>query len=118
MHILLDSNMLLYAIKFRVDIVNEARKFGEPFTLNCCINEIKGIAERKGRYATQAKIALQLTKGLSLVESKGPTDRAILNYALKHNCAVATSDKKLIKALKLKGIRVFRLRQKRYLAED
>lgn len=118
MRILLDTNMLLDAIKFHVDIVSEAKKFGKPFTLSSCVSELERISTGKGREALQAKLALKLAKELPIDKTEGRTDRAILKFAANSECIVATNDKKLIKALKLKGIRVIRLRQKRYLVEE
>lgn len=115
MRILLDTNMLLDAVKFHVDIVSEAQKFGRPFTLNACVSELERISERRNKEAMQAKMALALAKTLPIVMAEGSADRAILNYSARHRCAVATNDKNLIKALKSKGIEIIRLRQKRYL---
>jgi len=116
MRVLLDTNMFLDAVKFRVDIVAEAQKFGVPFTLKSCIRELEGISNGGGKDAAQAKMALQLAR-LPAEKSRGPADKAILDYAVKNDCSVATNDENLIKALRTKGIRVVRLRQKRYLAE-
>lgn len=118
MRILLDTNMLLDAVKFRIDILNEAQKFGEPFTLSACINELKRMTKGKDKAGVQAKLALHLIKELTVVTAQGRADSTILRYAMEHSCAVATNDKKLIKALKSKGIRTIRLRQKKYLVED
>ena len=117
MRILLDTNIILDAIKFHVDIISEAQKFGEPFTLDICLNELKRIAE-KGKGAIAAKIAMQFARKLPIIEAQGAADRAILSYSIRHRCGDATNDKKLIKALKLKGIRVIRLRQKSYLVAE
>ena len=118
MRILLDTNMLLDAIKFRIDIFSEAQKFGRPFTLDACIHELERISERRNKEAMQAKVALALAKGLPIARAEGGADRAILDYSARHRCVVATNDKNLIKALKSKGIEIIRLRQKRYLAEE
>ncbi len=117
MRVLLDTNMLLDAIKFRIDIVSESQKFGNPFTLESCISELEHIAKGKNKEAMQAKIALALGRKLGVEKADGRGDRAILTYAISHSCAVATNDKNLIKALQPKGIRLIRLRQKRYLIE-
>ena len=118
MRILLDTNMLLDAIKFHVDVVSEAQKFGRPFTLNACIHELERISKGRSKEAMQAKIALALAMALPVAKAEGSADRAILSYSTKHRCSVATNDKKLIKALKSKGIEIIRLRQKRYLVEE
>ena len=105
--------MLLDAVKFRIDICAEAQKFGEPFTLSACVSEL----ERLAKVTVAAKLTLHIIEELPIIKAEGRADSAILKYAMKQKCAVATNDKKLIKALKLKGIRVIRLRQKKYLVE-
>lgn len=117
MRILLDTNMLLDAIKFRVDIVDEAHRFGEPFTLSTCISELRKIADSRTKEAAQAKMAINLASAIQVIKVEGGGDRAILSSAAGYKCLVATNDKNLIKALQSKGIRVLRLRQKKYLAE-
>lgn len=118
MRILLDTNMLLDAIKFRVDIVDEAHRFGEPFTLSACVKELQKIANSRSKESAKAKMAVNLAAAIPLIDVEGGGDRAILSYATRHECIVATNDKNLIKTLQSKGIRVLRLRQKRYLAEE
>jgi rRNA-processing protein FCF1 len=109
--------MLLDAVKFNVDIITEAQKFGRPFTLENCIEEIENLSKSKGKLAEQSRVALQLSKWLPVAKTEGYGDAAILGYSVKHGCSVATNDKRLIKTLKSKGIKILRLRQKKYLVE-
>ncbi len=120
MKVLLDTNFLLVPVQFKVNIYDELGDH-ELITLESCINELEKIAEGKGRYAPVAKIALDLIveKGIKIVATKEKiTDSAIINYAKKHNCMVATNDRKLIKTLKSNKIKIIRLRQRKFLTGD
>ena len=54
---------------------------------------------------------------IRVVKTGKKADKTIMDYAAKNECAVATNDKKLLKALKNKGIKILRLRQRKYIIE-
>ena len=114
MNILIDTNMFL-ALKY-TDVFEKLRKHGSLATLSPCIRELKKIARSKKKEAGYANIALALIKKkkIRIINTRGSADSALLNYA-KRGYAVATNDRKLIKALKNNGIKVIRLRQKKYI---
>ena len=116
--VLLDTNFLLAAVQFKVDVFEKIREFGRPIMLSACISELEKLSRKKGKAAEEARTVLTLIKKkkLKVVKTRiKSADSAITDYAVKHETAVATNDRKLIKALKKKGIMVIRLRQKRYL---
>ena len=119
MRCLLDTNFFLIPNQFGVDIF-ELLKDYEIVTLSSCMDELKKLSKTKGKDGKAARIALQLIKekNIEVIESNEKGDKAILNYALREKCVVGTNDKELIKALKNKGIKIIRLRQKRYLTEE
>lgn len=123
MKILLDTNMLLDCVKYRVDFSRELHGH-ELLTLSSCFNELQKISKKRNKAGGAARIALImiLARGVGVVHSKEKnTDKAILDHALKNRpdeFCVATNDRKLIKALKNNGIKVIRLRQKKKLTED
>ena len=112
--ILLDTNMLLAAVQFHADIFAHG-----AFTLSSCVDELQKIAKKKSNAAMNARAVLKIIEKkcipVSAASKKG--DTAIVGYAAKHNCAVATNDKLLIEKLKQRKIKVYRLRQKKMLVE-
>ena len=120
MKVLLDTNFLLMPNQFGIDIF-EYLKFYDVFTLSQCVDELKKLSKGKGKDGRAARIGLDLIKKNDIEVVKSPektTDRAILAYAVRENCMVGTNDKELIKALKKKGIKIIRLKQKKYLVEE
>jgi rRNA-processing protein FCF1 len=120
MKVLVDTNFLLLPHQFGVDIF-EYLKCYDIAVLSPCMMELKKLARKKSRDAVAAKVALQLVKAknIEIVKSgEKTTDRGILNYAIQENCVVATNDKELIKALKKHGIKIIRLKQRKYLEEE
>ncbi len=119
MKALLDTNFLMLPNQFGIDIF-EYLKYHEVCTLSSCVDELKKIGRQKGKDSVSAKIALRLIEQnkIEIINSEERADKAILNYAMKEKCIVGTNDKALIKALKKNGIRIIRLKQKRYLTEE
>lgn len=120
MIIILDTNFLMIPAQFGIDIF-EYLSYFEIATMDACIKELRKIRRGTGRNAKAARIALKLAgeKSIEIIKSdEKNVDKAILNYALSAKCAVGTNDKELVKALKNNGIKVIRLRQKKYLAEE
>ena len=115
MEVVIDTNFLLSALKFKVKM-----PAGKLVILSGVVRELERIAGSRGRDALLAKTALQIIEKRSArkISTRGHVDTAILRYAAAHRCAVATNDKKLIKALKAKGIKVIRIRQRKYATEE
>ncbi len=120
--IVLDTNFLLAAVQFRVDAFGQLREFGRSFVvLRPCVSELEEISRKKSKPGVYARIALQMIKHRGVKTTRimeRSTDTAILRFAEKHGCMVATNDKKLIKRLRNKGIKIIRLRQKKYLVSE
>lgn len=114
--IIIDTNILL-ELK-HVDIFDELLEFlryNEPVILSSTIEELKQINNK------DAKLALELiaVRGIKIIPTdEKSTDKAILSMAKPGEDAVVTNDRKLIKALKEKNIKVIRLRQRKYLVEE
>jgi rRNA-processing protein FCF1 len=119
MKVLLDSNMLMVPNQFGVDIF-EFLKYDHPVTLTSCIAELKKLSRRKTKDGKAARVALQLVKQkkIEVIKTKKRGDAALMDYALRERCAVATNDKELIAKLKKEEIKIIRLRQEKYLAEE
>jgi len=108
--IIIDTNIIIDCKNLMKEI-KKFSEFGEPVILDTTIKELERMKNRKGN------LALELIKqyNIKIIKSnEKSTDEGIINIATK-NDLVATNDKNLIKKLKLKGIGVLRLRQKKYL---
>lgn len=116
MTIILDTNFLLSAIDFKIDIF---RDLENPIMLQANIDELNLLANSRRKVAGNAKLAIQMLekKGIKIVKSKDKGDQAILNYVKDNKYAVATNDRKLIISLKKLNIKIIRFRQKKFLFE-
>ncbi len=119
MKVLLDTNFLMMPNQFGVDIF-EFLKYYDVAVLSSCLDELKKLSKKKGSDGKAAKIALRLIEEnkVEVIRAKEKCDRAILDYAPGNKCTVGTNDKALIKALKNKGVKIIRLKQKKYLIEE
>ena len=118
MKLLLDTNFLMLPAQHKVDIYSKL-KGHEFLTTVQCIKELKKIAKGKGKPAVHAKVALELAENnVKVVSAEGNPDSAILDYAVRNNCAVATNDRILIQSLKRHNIKIIRLRQWKLLTEE
>lgn len=120
MQIIVDTNILMNSVKFKVDFFENLAKFGKPVIPDFCIEELKKLESKH----KEAKIALKIIKKINIEIAKTSdsikdikmNDDRIIKLAKKTKSAVATNDEELIKRLKMKKIRVLRLKQKRYLS--
>ncbi|MFZ2375790.1 MAG: PIN domain-containing protein [Methanothrix sp.] len=118
--VIIDTNALMVAEQFGVDIFGELIRLGyiEWIVPAQVRGELLSIAERakKGRDRTAARVALGLAGQCKVVGIDNcPADQAIVDLAEKESAAVFTNDRALKKRLFSKGITVIYLRQGRYL---
>jgi len=109
MEIVIDTNMLV-----EKNIIKEIANLGRPVILSSVIDEL----EKLDNPASKIAIEIVKKKNMPIIRVEESGDTAILNYAKNNQCAVATNDKELMSKLKENGIRIFRLRQNRYLVEE
>jgi len=123
MKVLMDANFLLIPGKFKVDVFEEIKVFGNPefFTLDKVVKEIEKIAKEGGRDSKHAHMALFFidSKGVNVVKSKPRkrTDDELLRIAKEGDFIVCTQDRELIKKLRKKSVEVISLRQRKYLVK-
>lgn len=119
MQIIIDTNMLIDSIKFKIDIFSIVSEYGSPIIPDICLDELKKLSiDMK-----EAGIILDILhkKTINIVETDKKiriNDKKISDLAIKNNYAVATNDKELLKVLKNNKIKTFRLKQHRYLVEN
>ena len=118
--IALDTNFLLYAAKYKIDIVSELDRICD-FSYNMVLPEqvLKELMEistsGKGKDREAALLALQLANNFEIrkIDEKSADD-ALLKLASRN--VLATMDKELRKRFKKgKSARVIAIRQKKYL---
>jgi rRNA-processing protein FCF1 len=116
--VLLDTNILFVPFRFRVDIFAGIEEMlSEPWEAvvsSRIIRELRRVAQRKGRHAIEAKLALSMLekKQVKIIASEMPVDEWLFSYAKEHGAVVVTNDSELIKKLKKNGIKVLVLRAK------
>ncbi len=118
--IALDTNFLLYAAKYKIDIVSELDRicdFSYKMVLpEQVLKELKGISTSgKGKDREAALLALQITNnfGIQKIDAKSADDALLM---LASGNVLATMDKELRKRFKKgKSARVIAIRQKKYL---
>ena len=124
MEIVLDTNAMIYAAKYKIDLIKVIReKFGliGVYVPNLVMNELKQMSKsaEKATDRDAAWLAYQIAKKQMITEIRlsGVTDEAIEAYALGHKAIVLTNDAILRFKLKQAGIKVYSIRQKKLVAE-
>jgi hypothetical protein len=120
--IILDTNILLSVIRFRLSLTEEIKKIvGESFEMfvpNPVVHELKKISSKKTQSSKYAKLALKLinSKNIKILSSEEVNaDKAIIK-SVDNDTIVATDDKELRKKLKTFGTKTIYLRAKKHLA--
>lgn len=99
---------MLIPFEFKIDIFDELKGY-EILTLEECVNELKKI---------NPKASEMIKERVSVVRESFKSrnvDDKIIEFALKQNAYIATSDKKLKAKAEKAGIPVVVMRQKKYL---
>jgi uncharacterized protein len=119
MKILLDTNFLMMPGQFKVDIY-QLLKGKELCTLDVCVGELEELSKGKGKSASAAKIALGLLRknNIKIINAEGKADDAIVAAAKGGNYIVGTNDAALMESLKRYGVKILRLKQKKFLSEE
>jgi len=116
--VLLDTNFLLDAIRFKVDfsIFQELEENIEIFISSETLREVKSIANKRTKEGRWALIALRLVESgqIKVTQSlKKEVDEDLIALAKKEGFMVATNDKDLKEKLKKENVRVICLRNKK-----
>jgi len=111
MKIILDTNFLVDAVRYKVDIFDQL-KGNELYVLDSIIFELEKITERKTKESRLAKIVLEMIKGkVKIIKTNRKTaDPFLIEYSNK-GYRIATHDRKLKKKIK----NVIYIRQKKYV---
>lgn len=121
MKILLDTSFLITAMRGKMDIMDELRKFGKPalFVLDLVVKELESFSTERGRRAVDSRLSLGFIKksGVHIIKTSGGghTDGKIITYATNRKMAVCTMDRKLKDTLLRRGAKVITIRQGKYL---
>ncbi|MBN2203123.1 MAG: hypothetical protein JW700_02985 [Candidatus Aenigmarchaeota archaeon] len=116
MKAVLDTNFLVSAMNFKVDVLLELRGY-EVCMTQPVIEELEAIASGNDKDAVSARLSLKLVedKNLEIIKTKEKeADYSLLEMA-KQGFAVATQDKRLKEKLKIVGSEIIFIRQKKYV---
>jgi rRNA-processing protein FCF1 len=126
MKVLLDTNFLIYASKYKI-----AHGLEQPlFVPQEVMEELENIAKGKIKKSVADKAAAELAlalikkwqeeKKLEILKKTAEknTDEAIITIVKKQKFIVGTLDRELEKKLKKEGIKVLKIRQKKYFILD
>jgi rRNA-processing protein FCF1 len=111
--VILDTNILIYCAKYKVDLFRELAGF-EIYTLDKVTKELEAIAKGRGKNAVFARVALEFAKRLNVLKVKKAVDGALLELA-KKNFLIITQDKELQRKLKQINKNFGYLRQRKFL---
>jgi len=127
-NIIIDTNFLVSAIRFKIDIFSELQRICDFKYIICVvdgtIDELEKLAETgKPKDKIAARISLELIKKkmvkITKISSKNKrvknVDLLILNLIKEGDFIVATQDKELKREIRKKGVPIIVLRQKGYL---
>lgn len=136
MKIILDTNILLVPGQYKIDVFDELIRLGytEFIITDSIVRELLILSKKyKSKKDIMAvNLAMSLIDRCKIVRKDGIiNDKKIFEHSGKKTIAdddileladdigaVATNDKKLISDLKKKGVKVVRLRQKKFLVEE
>lgn len=125
MDVVLDTNAIMYAVKYKVDLTVALSSLdfvkNEVIVPRSVIKELERLKKKgaKGSIKDNANLALQIIKAKEFKVKRlgdGHTDTVILDYAVKKPAAVVTNDAALRRKLKKAGVTTLAVRQKSYLA--
>ena len=112
MDYLVDTNVLVYAARNRVDLQEQLGK--KPIVAKQVLAELEKIKTK------EAKLALQIVKAkkFKIIDlGKGHTDNLLIKHAKTNNATIITNDLRLRKRLKKNNLKVKFLRQGRLLGD-
>ncbi len=112
MKIILDTNFLISAVRFKVDVFDQLAGH-ELFVLNKVLDELNVLSKGGGLAARTAQSVLKLisAKSLKVLHTNLSTDDALVVYA-QQGYAIATQDKEL--KARIKGVgRIVCLKQRK-----
>lgn len=114
-----DTNFLIYIVKYK--LLDELENY-KIITIEQITDELKKLVQEKNvkiEDRTAALIAKEFLSSKAKYEiQEGKTDDAIISLAKKLGATIGTMDKDLTKKARKEGIKVIKIRQKKYLIEN
>lgn len=118
MRIILDTNFLIDAIRFRIDLdATDLIGAHQLVTLSSVERELLDISRKTSKAGIYAKAALKLIKGLDIkiLKSEENPDNSMVKL-VDNKTLIATNDVELRKRLKALGMKTIYLKSKKHLA--
>ncbi|MHB1709543.1 MAG: PIN domain-containing protein [Thermoplasmataceae archaeon] len=108
--IIVDSNALIYSVRYNIDIGKQLSSIGFSRIIvpDCVINELHGLSARINEARAAAAIATRFEKATVT----GACDSAIIVLAQSLQCALLTNDREMIMTAKEKLLKVYSLKRK------
>ncbi len=120
MKIAIDTNIFIYAVRFKIDVFSQL-KGEEICTTESVMEELEKLSKGKSRDAKAAALALQIlkkqtdNKSITVLPSElSNADDGLLELG-KKGYTIATQDRGLIERLKKENCKIMQIRQKKYL---
>ena len=116
MKIVLDTNFLVTANGFKIDLFGQLRG-NELFVTEPVLWELEKLSKKNGKDAMAARLSLRQIeeRGLKVLATKEKeADASVLEYG-KMGYAVATQDKLLKEKLNRAGAKIIVIRQKKHI---
>jgi rRNA-processing protein FCF1 len=112
-YLIIDTSSIVFALSNNVDIFQMVKDELPGTTIlisNGIVNELKGIAKKRGKNGKYASVAISLLNShnnIRIEQNKGYVDSWILMESRQLPCSVCTNDTKLKKALRQNKIKVY-----------
>ena len=111
-YVFIDTNVLVYCVKNRVDIMREIKRLKEPYK-PAIIPQVAEELRHVSGHLNEPGFMESLVGSIPRIQAEGKGDDAIVAAAIATHSAVLTNDRELRARLKENGIRVFAFRQGR-----
>lgn len=114
--VIVDSNSIIYVVKNHINLDMALRSLSPelyPVLPECVLRELRGLS--KGN--VYAKTALAIFSSVEVIGTEGRGDQCIIDLARKTGWAVLTNDRELTGQLRKFGIRVYLVKERRYIGE-
>ena len=108
--IVVDSNALIYSVRYKTDIGKQLSSIGFSRIIvpDCVINELHGLSTR----INEARAAVAIADRFEKAAVTGACDTAIIGLAQSMKCALLTNDREMIMTAKEKLLKVYSLKRK------
>jgi len=108
--IILDSNALIYSVKYKTDLDKQLSGIGFSRIIvpDCVAVELTGLSAR----VPEARAAVSIADRFESIPVTGKCDSAIVDLAQRMDCAILTNDLEIVNNAKSKNLKVYSFKRK------